>query len=75
MNGGSRKSKKSRHENLLSTNYVQETLIKSALVVVAVATSCLGAWRAYGVYGNADKSQVDNITFRKENEKRKKTTN
>jgi hypothetical protein len=34
----------------------KKTLIKSALVVVAVATSCLGAWRAYGVYGNADKS-------------------
>lgn len=31
-------------------------IVKSTLAVVTVAASCLGAWRAYGVYGNYDNS-------------------
>ena len=34
----------------------KKTLIKSTLVVCTVAISCLGAWRAYGSYGDVDNS-------------------
>ena len=35
---------------------MKKVIIKSALAVVVMATSCLGAWRAYGAYGNVDNS-------------------
>ena len=35
---------------------MKKVIIKSALAVVVMATSCLGVWRAYGAYGNVDNS-------------------
>lgn len=35
---------------------MKKVIFKSTLAVVAVATSCLGAWRAYGSYENVDNS-------------------
>jgi hypothetical protein len=35
---------------------MKKVTIKSTIVVFALTASCLGAWRAYGVYGNVDKS-------------------
>lgn len=37
---------------------MKKVIIKSTLAVVAVATSCLGAWRAYDAYGNVDNSML-----------------
>ena len=33
---------------------MKKVILKSALAVVAVTLSCLGAWKAYEAYGNVD---------------------
>lgn len=35
---------------------MKKVILKSTLAVVAVAASCLGAWKTYGAYGSVDNS-------------------
>ncbi|MBQ8593832.1 MAG: hypothetical protein IJ467_06020, partial [Bacteroidaceae bacterium] len=37
---------------------MKKVILKSTLAVVAVAASCLGAWKAYGAYGSVDNSML-----------------
>lgn len=41
---------------------MKKVILKSSLAVVAVATSCLGAWKVYKVYGTMENSlMLENI--------------
>lgn len=37
---------------------MKKVILKSTLAVVAVAVSCLGAWKTYGAYGSVDNSML-----------------